>query len=161
MLLVRSGLSILMDHPRLYWNRHCTPNSEWMRLTPLEVPTDREWTAKEDARYISPWMALPGYRHTVGMARSWHFLAVYGFLLNGFILSRSFFHRPMESVWFRFHGKSFPPRGKRLSITQPSICRRNQAASINSITATAFILRCHFRHATAVHVDRDSDVSGG
>src|SRR5664280_1763610 len=27
MLLVRSGLSILMDHQRLYWNRHCTPNS--------------------------------------------------------------------------------------------------------------------------------------
>ncbi|MEO6848637.1 MAG: molybdopterin-dependent oxidoreductase, partial [Chthoniobacterales bacterium] len=30
-------------------------------------------------------VALPGYRHTVGMARSWHFLSVYGFLLNGFI----------------------------------------------------------------------------
>jgi methionine sulfoxide reductase catalytic subunit len=27
-LLVRSGLSILMDHPRLYWNRHCTLNSQ-------------------------------------------------------------------------------------------------------------------------------------
>jgi sulfoxide reductase catalytic subunit YedY len=40
---------------------------------------------KEDARYISPWLALPGYRYTVGMARSWHFLSVYGFLLNGFI----------------------------------------------------------------------------
>jgi len=37
MLLVRSGLSILMDHPRLYWNRHCTPNTEWMRFTPLAV----------------------------------------------------------------------------------------------------------------------------
>jgi DMSO/TMAO reductase YedYZ molybdopterin-dependent catalytic subunit/thiosulfate reductase cytochrome b subunit len=85
MLLVRSGLSILMDHPRLYWNRHCTPNSEWIRFTPLTVPTDREWTAKDDARYISPWWALPGYRHTVGMARAWHFLSVYGFLLNGFI----------------------------------------------------------------------------
>ena len=24
-LMVRSGLSILMDHPRLYWNVHCTP----------------------------------------------------------------------------------------------------------------------------------------
>src|ERR1039458_1099355 len=85
MLLVRSGLSILMDHPRLYWNRHCTPNSEWMRFTPLEVPMDRLWTAKDDARYISPLVALPGYRHTVGMARAWHFLSVYGFLLNGFI----------------------------------------------------------------------------
>lgn len=85
MLLVRSGLSILMDHPRLYWNHHCTPNSEWMRFTPLKVPTDRLWTAKDDARYVSPLVALPGYRHTVGMARAWHFLSVYGFLLNGFI----------------------------------------------------------------------------
>ena len=32
-LLVRSGLQILMDHPRLYWNLHCTPGSEWLRLT--------------------------------------------------------------------------------------------------------------------------------
>src|ERR1022692_287541 len=38
MLLVRSGLSILMDHPRLYWNCHWTPGSEWIRFSPLEVP---------------------------------------------------------------------------------------------------------------------------
>ena len=24
-MLIRSGLSILVDHPRLYWNDHCTP----------------------------------------------------------------------------------------------------------------------------------------
>ena len=54
MLLIRSGLSILMDHPRLYFNDHCTPGSEWIRFTPLEVPRDRIWTAKDDARYISP-----------------------------------------------------------------------------------------------------------
>ena|SRR5579871_1268534 len=33
MLLIRSGLSILMDHPRLYFNDHCTPGSEWVRFT--------------------------------------------------------------------------------------------------------------------------------
>lgn len=64
LLLVRSGLSILMDHPRLYWSRHCTPNSEWMRFTPFEVPMDRLWTAKDDARYISSLIALPGYRRS-------------------------------------------------------------------------------------------------
>jgi len=26
-LLARSGLQILMDHPRLYWNVHCTPGT--------------------------------------------------------------------------------------------------------------------------------------
>ena len=84
-MLMRSGLSILMDHPRLYWNDDCTPGSEWIRFTPLKVPTDRRWTAKDDARYISPLAGLPGYKHTVGMARSWHFLNVYGFVLTGLV----------------------------------------------------------------------------
>jgi len=84
-MLVRSGLSILMDHPRLYWNNHCTPGTEWLRFTPIDVPKDRVWTSKDDARYISPWLALPGYRHTVGMGRSWHFIMDYGFLVVGVI----------------------------------------------------------------------------
>jgi len=83
MMLIRSGLSILVDHPRLYFNDDCTPGSEWIRFTPIHVPTDRVWTAKDDARYISPIVATPGYRHTVGVARSWHFLDVYGFVLTG------------------------------------------------------------------------------
>jgi sulfoxide reductase catalytic subunit YedY len=82
-MLIRSGLSILMDHPRLYWNDHCTPGTEWMRFTPLEVPNDRVWTAKDDARYLSPLVSTPGYRHTVGVARSWHFITVYGFAFTG------------------------------------------------------------------------------
>ena len=84
-MLIRSGLSILMDHPRLYFNNHCTPGTEWIRLSPLSVPKDRIWTAKDDARYISPLAALPGYRHTIGVARSWHFLNVYGFIITGLI----------------------------------------------------------------------------
>jgi len=59
-MLIRSGLSILMDHPRLYWNDHCTPGTEWIRFTPLEVPKDRMWTAKDDARYLSPAGLDPG-----------------------------------------------------------------------------------------------------
>jgi sulfoxide reductase catalytic subunit YedY len=84
-LLMRSGLSILADHPRLYWNNHCTPGSEWLRFTPIEVPTDRIWTAKDDARYVSPLLALPGYKHTPGMGRSWHFVTDYGFILAGLV----------------------------------------------------------------------------
>lgn len=82
-LLVRSGLQILADHPRLYWNVHCTPGSEWARFTPVEVPKDRVWTAKDDSRYLSPWIGLPGYRHTIGMARHWHFLSVLFWVGNG------------------------------------------------------------------------------
>lgn len=84
-LLIRSGLQILMDHPRLYGNVHCTPGTEWLRLTPVEVPRDRLWTAKDDSRHLSPWFGLPGYRHTVGMARHWHFLSVLFWVGNGLV----------------------------------------------------------------------------
>lgn len=84
-MLVRSGISILMDHPRLYWNDHCTPGSEWIRFTPHVVPTDKVWTAKDDSRYISPWLALPGFRHTIGIARHWHFLSAFFWLINGLV----------------------------------------------------------------------------
>ena len=87
MLLVRSGLSILMDHPRLYFNDHCTPGSEWIRFTPIAVPRGRLWTAKDDARYISPVVATPGYRHTIGVARAWHFINVHGFIVTGIIFA--------------------------------------------------------------------------
>ncbi|MEO6924510.1 MAG: molybdopterin-dependent oxidoreductase [Bryocella sp.] len=85
MMLIRSGLSILADHPRLYFNDGCTPGTEWIRFTPLKVPKDRVWRASDDDRYISPLIATPGYRHSVGIARSWHFLDVYGFILTGLI----------------------------------------------------------------------------
>ncbi len=50
-LIIRSGLSILADHPRLYWNNGCSPHSEWLRFTPVKIPEGKVWTAKEDARY--------------------------------------------------------------------------------------------------------------
>ena len=90
-MLIRSGLSILADHPRLYFNDHCTPGSEWIKFTPIAIPRDRIWTAKDDARYISPLIATPGYRHTVGIARAWHFITVHGFLITGGIFGTLLF----------------------------------------------------------------------
>lgn len=84
-LIIRSGLSILVDHPRLYFNDGCALGSEWVRFTPVKIPKDKMWTAKEDARYISPVLGLPGYRHSVGIARVWHFLTVPFFIINGII----------------------------------------------------------------------------
>lgn len=84
-LIIRSGLSILVDHPRLYWNNGCAPGTEWMKLTPKKIENEEYWTAKQDARYISPIVGLPGYRHTVGIARSWHFITVPFFILNGLV----------------------------------------------------------------------------
>ncbi|MGE5403010.1 MAG: molybdopterin-dependent oxidoreductase [Ignavibacteriales bacterium] len=93
-LLIRSGLQILADHPRLYWNLHCTPGSEWVRFTPVVVPKDRVWTAKQDSRYLSPWIGLPGKRHTIGMARHWHFLSILFWVLNGITFIVMLFYTP-------------------------------------------------------------------
>ncbi|MEO8416841.1 MAG: cytochrome b/b6 domain-containing protein, partial [Ginsengibacter sp.] len=86
-MVIRSGLSILADHPRLYWNNACAPETEWLRFTPVKVPNDRVYTAKEDGRYLNPVVGLPGYRHTVGIARAWHFITVPFFLLNGIVFT--------------------------------------------------------------------------
>lgn len=93
-LLARSGLQILMDHPRLYWNVHCTPGSEWIRFTRTKVPTDRLYTAKDDARYLTPWIGLPGGRHTLGLARHWHFASALFWTLNGAIYITLLFVTP-------------------------------------------------------------------
>jgi DMSO/TMAO reductase YedYZ molybdopterin-dependent catalytic subunit/thiosulfate reductase cytochrome b subunit len=103
-LLVRSGLQILMDHPRLYWNVHCTPGSEWIRFTPVQVPLDRLYTAKDDARYLTPWIGLPGGRHTLGLARHWHFVSAMFWVLNGAIyvsllLATSHWRRIVPTSW--------------------------------------------------------------
>ena len=47
-LLVRSGLEILSAHPRLYWNDHCTPGSEWLKFTRKQRPVNRLWTASDE-----------------------------------------------------------------------------------------------------------------
>lgn len=86
-IIIRSGLSILADHPRLYWNNDCTPDSEWIKFTPLKIPDNQLWTAKDEARYLSPVVGLPGYRHTVGLARCWHFINVPFFLFNGVVFT--------------------------------------------------------------------------
>lgn len=83
-LLVRSGLQILADHPRLYWSVHCTPGTEWLRFA-REISKEGVGTAKQESRYLSPWIGLPGYRHTIGMARHWHFLSALFWVSNGLI----------------------------------------------------------------------------
>lgn len=85
MLIIRSGLSILADHPRLYWNNSCKPGSSWIRFTPVKIPDNKTYTAKEDARYLNPVAGLPGYKHSVGIARVWHFLTVPFFIFNGVV----------------------------------------------------------------------------
>jgi methionine sulfoxide reductase catalytic subunit len=80
--IVRAGLQILADHPRLYWKRDCTPGTEWFRFQKA-VPTGRIWTAKDDAVTLPGWLGIPGIRHSIGLARWWHFSTTLLWMVNG------------------------------------------------------------------------------
>jgi hypothetical protein len=57
--IVRSGIQILADHPRLYWKRDCTPVTDWFRFQKA-VPRGRIWTAKDDSVTLPGWLGIPG-----------------------------------------------------------------------------------------------------
>jgi len=90
-LLARSGIQILSDHPRLYWNKHCTPGSEWIKFTKNVIPKDKLWTSMDEAVNVSPWIALPGGRHNLGIGRHWHFFSVAFWVLNGLVYATLLF----------------------------------------------------------------------
>ncbi|SDP77716.1 Cytochrome b/b6/petB [Arthrobacter sp. ok909] len=82
--IIRAGLAIVADHPRLYWTRHSTPGKEWFRMqTP--VPADPLYTAKQDSITLPDGVGLPGRRHSIGLARWWHLGMDTLWLLNGLI----------------------------------------------------------------------------
>ena len=82
--ILRSGLQILSDHPRLYWTRHSTPGRDWFRIQ-KPVPADPLWTAKQDSISLPGQVGLPGLRHSIGLARWWHLGIDAFWLLNGVI----------------------------------------------------------------------------
>ena len=80
--IIRSGIQIMTDHPRLYWTRHSTPGKEWFRFQ-KEVPEDPLWTAKQDSVSLPGQIGLPGIRHSIGLARWWHLGVDMLWLVNG------------------------------------------------------------------------------
>ena len=90
LFIIRAGLQILADHPRLYLNAGCKPGTEWLRLRgPIPAgrqdprDTARVWTAKDDSVALPKWLGLPGFRHSIGLARWWHFSFDLMWLVNG------------------------------------------------------------------------------
>jgi thiosulfate reductase cytochrome b subunit len=82
--IIRSGVTILSDHPRLYWTRHSTPGKDWFRMQ-KPVPTDPLYTAKADSITLPNGVGLPGRRHSIGLARWWHLGIDTLWLLNGIV----------------------------------------------------------------------------
>ncbi len=108
--IIRSGVQILSDHPRLYWTRHCTPGRDWFRIH-KPVPSDPLWTAKQDSISLPGQVGLPGLRHSIGLARWWHLGVDALWLLNGVI----------------FFVLLFAPGGsascRRAGTCSPTLCR--------------------------------------
>src|SRR5499427_1647138 len=92
--IMRSGIQILADHPRLYFNRDCTPGTEWFRFQHAVpkgatlgegTPSFVLWTAKDDAVTIPRWLGVPGLRHSIGLARWIHFSLDMLWVINGIV----------------------------------------------------------------------------
>ena len=101
--IIRAGIQILADHPRLYWHRDCTPGTDWFRFQ-KPVPAGRVWTAKDDSVTIPGWLGIPGIRHSIGLARWWHFSVNMLWLLNGvaiyvLLFSTDQWHRLVPTTW--------------------------------------------------------------
>jgi methionine sulfoxide reductase catalytic subunit len=83
-LLIRSGIEILSALPKLYWNDHAKPGTEWIKFTRKEMPKDKLWTSLDEEESFSSWVALPG-RKNLGLGRHWHFFSMIFWLANGAI----------------------------------------------------------------------------
>ncbi len=84
LFIIRAGIQILADHPRLYWTRHSTPGREWFRAQ-KPVPPNPLWTAKQDSISLPGHVGLPGLRHSIGLARWWHLGMDVLWLANGVV----------------------------------------------------------------------------
>ena len=82
LFIIRAGMQILADHPRLYWKRDSTPGTDWFRFQ-KPVPKGRVWTSRDDSVTIPAWLGIPGVRHSLGLARWWHFSMNLMWVING------------------------------------------------------------------------------
>lgn len=130
-LLVRSGIEILGGHPKLYWNDHCSPGSEWIRFGRNKLPMHAPWTAEDELRPLSPWVALPG-RNNLGLGRHWHFAAVTGWMCCGIVYVLVLFTTP---EWRRLVPTSWSifPGGWHALVTYVSLHTPPDGATFNPL----------------------------
>jgi methionine sulfoxide reductase catalytic subunit len=140
LFIIRAGIQILADHPRLYWTRHSTPGREWFRMQ-KPVPDDPLWTAKQDSISLPRHVGLPGLRHSIGLARWWHLGTDVLWLLNGavfygLLFSTGQWRRIVPTTW-----KVFPSAAsvliQYLSLHWPT---EHGWTSYNSLQLLAYFL---------------------
>ena len=83
-ILIRSGIQILYDHPKLYWTDHTSDENWWLRFGKKQMPKDKLWTARDEAEPPpNHVIALPGGEEGFGSGRHWHFTAAIIWVLTG------------------------------------------------------------------------------
>lgn len=98
-LLIRSGLHILADHPMLYWTDHTRRDNYWLKFGKKKMPKDKLWTAHDEAEVSGHVLTMPGGgHHEFGMARNWHFTTAIMWLLTGAVYWGYMF---MTGAWRR------------------------------------------------------------
>jgi DMSO/TMAO reductase YedYZ molybdopterin-dependent catalytic subunit len=103
-LLIRSGLHILADHPMLYWTDHTKEKNYWLKFGKKNMPKDKLWTAHDEA-LVSNHLTLPGGGHKeFGMARNWHLTAgilwiVTGAIYWGYMFVTGAWRRLIPTSW--------------------------------------------------------------
>jgi len=108
LFILRAGVQILADHPRLYWRRDCTPGTDWFRFQ-VPIPKGRMWTAKDDSVTLPSWLGIPGIRHSIGLARWWHFSinllwVTNGVVFYGLLFATDQWRRLVPMTWDVFPG---------------------------------------------------------
>jgi DMSO/TMAO reductase YedYZ molybdopterin-dependent catalytic subunit/thiosulfate reductase cytochrome b subunit len=83
-LVMRAGIQILGSYPRLYWNDHSTPGTEWLKLTRKRIPQERLWISLDQETKVPGWLGQPG-GNNLGLGRHWHFFAAIFWVLNGLV----------------------------------------------------------------------------
>lgn len=101
--LIRSGIEILATHPKLYFNDHSKPGSEWAKFTRKEMPRDKLWDALDEEESYSSIVSMPGHEN-LGLGRHWHFFSVIGWILCGLVYVALLF---ITGEWTRYWPESW------------------------------------------------------
>lgn len=124
LILIRSGIQILYDHPKLYWTDHTSDENWWIRFGKKQMPKDKLWTARDEAEAPpNHVIALPGGEGGFGSGRHWHFTAAIIWVLTGavyigYMLMSGEWSRLIPTSWAVFP-QAIETLGQYLSLNIP------------------------------------------
>ena len=80
--IVRAGLQIWANRPRVYWRSPGAPGADWLRMQ-RAMPAEGGWPVRDDSVALHPMIGLPGPKRTQGLARAWHLGLTLLWVANG------------------------------------------------------------------------------